>query len=57
MPEVNNDNKTTKSQGQFNDSMDEGSIDNNLDSDNAFSDSGLENATLLDKAMRKGKSK
>jgi len=57
MPEVNNDNKTTKSQGQFNDSMNEGSIDNNLDSDNAFSDNGLENAALLDKAMRKGKSK
>ncbi|MCQ6275492.1 hypothetical protein JMM81_11035 [Bacillus sp. V3B] len=56
MPEVNKDNKITKSKNRSNDSMSGGAIGNQLNSDNAFSDSGLENTRLLNKAMNKEKS-
>lgn len=56
MSEVNNDNKITKSKDPSNDSISGGPIGNQLNSDNAFSDSGLENARLLNKAMKKEKS-
>lgn len=55
MKEVNNENKI-KNQDRLKDSMDEGLISEDLNSDNAFNDSGLENIRLLDKAMKKGKS-
>ena len=55
MQEVNNENKI-KNQDRLKDSVDEGLISHDLNSDNAFNDSGLENARLLNKAMKKGKS-
>ena len=54
MKEINNENKI-KNQDRLKDSMDEGLISEDLNSDNAFNDSGLENIRLLDKAMKKGK--
>ena len=57
MSQINNDNKITKAHDSMNNSMDEGPINDRLNGDNAFSDSGLENIDLLNKAMKKGKSK
>lgn len=57
MQEVNNDNDNKiKNQDRLKDSMDEGLISDDLNSDNAFNDSGLENIRLLNKAMKKGQS-
>lgn len=53
--EMNNNDKMIKNRVKSKDSMDEGKIEDLLNSDNAFNDSGLENIRLLDKAMKKTK--
>ncbi|HZG72127.1 MAG TPA: hypothetical protein VEY51_11395 [Chondromyces sp.] len=53
---MNND-KPTTSPDRNNKDMDGGPIGGRLNSDNSFSDKGLENARLLRKAMDKGQSK
>lgn len=55
MQKENKDNKIIN-QDRLKDRMDEGLIRDDLNSDNAFNDSGLENIELLNKAMKKGKS-
>jgi hypothetical protein len=57
MPKDYNEKKITQSKDSSNDRMDRSPIDNLLNSDNAFSDSGLENDNLLSEALNKGKSK
>lgn len=52
-----NKNNKIKNQDILKDSMDEGLINDVLNSDNAFDDSGLKNIDLLNKAMKKEKSK
>lgn len=56
MPEDHNEKKITNAHDSSNDRMDRSPIDNLLNSDNSFSDSGLENARLLNEALKKGKS-
>ena len=53
MSENNNDNKITHAINRSTDSLDKGAIGNSLNSDNAFNDSGLENARKLNNAMRR----
>lgn len=45
-----------KNQDRMKNNMDEGIISDDLNSDNAFNNRGLENMELLNKAMNKGKS-
>ncbi|MBB6446617.1 hypothetical protein [Bacillus benzoevorans] len=54
MPEYNNNKEQTKN---VESGMDRGEIENNLSNDNAFSDQGLENASKLNHAMKKGNAK
>ena len=55
MSALNNDNQF-KPEGRNNENMDGGPIGNQLNSDNSFSDHGLENARLLKKALNKNNS-
>lgn len=52
---ANNDKKIqTKNIGV---GLDRSTIENNIQSDNAYSDQGLENASKLEQALNKGKTK
>ena len=52
MPANNDKNRQTKN---IETGLDRSTIENNIQSDNAFSDQGLENASKLEQAMNNGK--
>lgn len=56
MSEVNNSYKKMQSRDKSVDDMSGGKIESSLNSDNSFSDNGLENNRLLNETMKKEKS-